>query len=374
MATSKDYGLGEFTYPRGWFLIADASKVTSDPMSLHFFGQDLALYRGKDSGKVVLLDAICPHMGTNIACETHSWTALDGRVEGDCIRCPYHAWRFGPDGKCNDIPYSSKPIPPAAKVKSWTVVEQLGAVFVWHDPEGGEPEWEAPNLEEWDDPAYVHWQLDDLGELNCHPQEIVDNIADCSHLGPLHGSTVQFFENEFRGHLAIQRQGGGHRTLASADGNSPLLVTDTVYHGPGILFSHVSGLQTTVMLIAHTPTVDGTVHVWFGELVKGNSGAPTATEADVKAAREYQENSRWSFAQDFGIWANKAPCFHGMHVSGDGPFRKARLWYKQFYNPRAERDKHLRKAEGIYHVDHMAPAPEMKDGQSLAEAAKAAGL
>ncbi|HEU0196640.1 MAG TPA: Rieske 2Fe-2S domain-containing protein, partial [Nevskiaceae bacterium] len=87
MATSKDYGLGEFTYPRGWFLIADASKVTSEPQPLHFFGRDLALYRGKQSGKVFLLDAICPHMGTNIACETQSWTALDGRVEGDCIRC-----------------------------------------------------------------------------------------------------------------------------------------------------------------------------------------------------------------------------------------------------------------------------------------------
>ncbi len=57
MATTKDYGLGEFTFPRGWFMVADATKVTSVPTAVRFFGQDFALYRGKESGKVILLDA-----------------------------------------------------------------------------------------------------------------------------------------------------------------------------------------------------------------------------------------------------------------------------------------------------------------------------
>src|SRR3546814_6927399 len=81
-------------------------------------------------------------MGTHLARNSTSYVSQDGAVEGDSIRCPYHAWRFGPDGKCNEIPYSSGPIPPAAKVRSWPVVERMGAVFVWHDTEGGEPEWD----------------------------------------------------------------------------------------------------------------------------------------------------------------------------------------------------------------------------------------
>jgi 3-ketosteroid 9alpha-monooxygenase subunit A len=161
-------------------------------------------------------------------------------VDGDGIRCPYHAWRFGPDGKCDDIPYHSGPIPAAACVKSWTVTESLGAVWVWHDPEGGEPEWAHPSLPQWDDASWVRGHWDHLGLLNQHPQEVIDNICDYGHLGPIHGSTVDRYENEFKGHTATQRQCGGHRTLTAADGSGAVLHTDTTYHGPGVLISYLT--------------------------------------------------------------------------------------------------------------------------------------
>ena len=47
MATAADYDLGEFTFPRGWFMVADAEKVTRTPLSVRFFGKDLVLYRGE---------------------------------------------------------------------------------------------------------------------------------------------------------------------------------------------------------------------------------------------------------------------------------------------------------------------------------------
>ena len=35
MATSKDYRLGEFTFPRGWFMIADAEAlITHTPLAV----------------------------------------------------------------------------------------------------------------------------------------------------------------------------------------------------------------------------------------------------------------------------------------------------------------------------------------------------
>ncbi len=109
MATSKDYRLGEFTFPRGWFMIAAAEELnTHKPLAVRFFGNDFALYRGRATGKVVLLDAYCPHMKTHLAAPNHtSYVVIDvggSNIDGDGIRCPYHAWRFGPDGKCDDIP------------------------------------------------------------------------------------------------------------------------------------------------------------------------------------------------------------------------------------------------------------------------------
>ena len=53
MAKTADYDLGEFTFPRGWFMIARADEVSKKPLNLRYFGQDMVLYRG-DSGRLVL--------------------------------------------------------------------------------------------------------------------------------------------------------------------------------------------------------------------------------------------------------------------------------------------------------------------------------
>ncbi len=352
MATTAEYGLGEFTFPRGWFMIADVADVGDTPVPLRFFGREFALYRG-ESGRIVLLDAYCPHMGTHIARNTTSYVVIEGQIEGDSIRCPYHAWRFGPDGRCDDIPYHDGPIPAAACLKSWPVVESLGSIFVWHDPEEGEPDYDVPVLEEWNDPAWVHWKIDHLGELAWHPQEVIDNIADPAHLGPIHGSTLEYYENEFRGHVAIQRQGGGHKTLV--EGNA-MLETDTWYTGPGILLSRLTGLYDAIMYIAHTPVEDGSIKAWHGLMVKSEN--TIATEADVAVAREYQESALLAFAQDLEVWAAKRPCTQVLQIRSDGPYHKARAWYQQFYNPRAGASERHAKVDGTYTVKWLKSAPE----------------
>ena len=352
MATSAEYGLGSFTYPRGWFMIADLEEVTTQVLPLRFFGRELALYRGA-SGDLVLLDAICPHMGTNMARNTTSYVVLEGQIEGDSIRCPYHAWRFGPDGKCDDIPYHDGPIPSKACVNSWPVVERYGCVWMWHDPEGGAPEYELPDLPEWDKADWVQWKIDHLGELACHPQEIIDNMADSPHLGPIHGSTLEYFENEMRDHIVIQRQGGGHKTLAESN---TMLETDTWYTGPGILLSRLTGFYDAIMLITHTPVDDGRIKAWHALLVKSENGK--VGEAEIETARGFQESSRLAFLQDFEIWSHKEPVFQILQIKSDGPFHKVREWYKQFYNPRAEAAERQKKVNGVYRTSWLEPPPE----------------
>lgn len=355
MATTQEYGLGEFTYPRGWFMVAESAKVTHTPLGVKFFGQEFALYRGKDSGKVILLDAYCPHMGTHLARNATSYVSQDGAVEGDSIRCPYHAWRFGSDGKCNHIPYSTGPIPPAAKVRSWTVQEHLGAVFVWHDEEGGEPDYELPSIPEWDDVAWVIGQYDDLGMIQQHPQEVIDNISDVAHFDPVHGSRTKYFENEYRGHTVAQRMGGGHRTLIAEGG--PMLETVATYHGPSLLLTRMSGLYDSWIIIAHTPVEDGSTYVWHNLLVKSPTGQAVASDEDRAHARGYQDAALHAFAQDFEVWKHKRANLQGLYVQGDGPFIKQRAWYRQFYNARAKKADLLRGVEGIHLARGMPGAP-----------------
>src|SRR3546814_19654978 len=62
MAKTAEYGIGDFTYPRGWLMVAASVSVTTIPSDARFFGEDVVLYRGA-SGRPVMLEAYCPHMG-----------------------------------------------------------------------------------------------------------------------------------------------------------------------------------------------------------------------------------------------------------------------------------------------------------------------
>jgi 3-ketosteroid 9alpha-monooxygenase subunit A len=355
MATTAEYGLGEFTYPRGWFMVARSEEVSSTPLAVRYFGEDMVIYRGGQSGKVFMIEAYCPHMGTHLARNTTSYVVKDGdHVEGDNIRCPYHGWRFGPDGRVNQIPYSPAPIPKSACVKSWKVVERAGCLWAWHDPEGMEPDHELPPFESYDAPHWVNWNVRELGELACHPQEVVDNMADKAHLEPVHGSiAIESFDNAFEDHVCRQILSAGHRTLA-ADGGEPM-TNDTWYTGPGILQSVMVGANPSHMLIAHTPIDDGVIKVWYGLMVKVDNAAPT--DADRALAASYEDAGIDAFAQDFEIWSNKRPCIHPMMVRGDGPFDKVRIWYRQFYNPRAQAKTFQTRVNGRYTTRGTKSAP-----------------
>ena len=176
-------------------MVATSAQVGKKPHCVRFFGRDMVIYRG-DSGKAYMVGAYCPHMRTHIGKSMTSFMTQRGeQIEGESIHCPYHAWRFGPDGKCNKIPYSET-IPPAAELGAYEIVEKYGALFYWNDPEGGEPDYDLPEIPEWDDAHYVQWEIDELGSMNLHQIEVTDNICDTQHLAPIHATTKQFyFEN-----------------------------------------------------------------------------------------------------------------------------------------------------------------------------------
>lgn len=344
-------------------MIAVSKEVEQTPQAIRYFGQDMVIYRG-ESGRVVVIDAYCPHMGAHFAKNSTSYVVLDGeRIQGDSIRCPYHGWKFSPEGQCEEIPYSPSPIPKKACVKSWPVQELGGCVFMWHDPEGGDPDYDLPALDEWDDPAWVRWEVDHLGEMDTHPIEIVDNMVDKAHFTPIHGSAeAEYFENVFKDHVVVQDFAAGHRTLAEQ-----ALLTYTWYTGPAILRSRMDGDHPSIIQITHTPIDDGRIRAWHALLVK--SADPENPEQGVAMAREYQEQSRLSLMQDYEIWAHKRPTFQHLKVMGDGPFGQLRRWYQQFYVPRKKAAEIQQKVNGtiITKGTKRDPWPEKKQEVAVEE-------
>jgi 3-ketosteroid 9alpha-monooxygenase subunit A len=273
------------------------------------------------------------------------------QIEGDSIRCPYHGWRYNADGDVDDIPYFDGPCPKSASIRSYPVVDNMGCVMAWYDPDGRAPEYDPPFLSQWDDPQWVRWQLDHLGELSIHPQEILDNMADVRHLGPTHGAPSEYFENEYRDHICIQRQGGPMQLY------NTYLYTTTWYTGPGILLSkQVFGGNEMFELIANTPVDDGLVKCWHAVLYKGSESV--ATDADREAAKAAQAGALEAFGADFNVWKYKRPALKIMQLKTDGPFRLGRKWYSQFYQTPEGAQAVRKEINGLHHTEQMSTPAE----------------
>ncbi|RYG62528.1 Rieske (2Fe-2S) protein, partial [bacterium] len=119
-------------YPNGWFQVAYSDELAKEQvLPLKYFGKDLVLYRTAE-GAVHLMNAHCPHLGAHLG--------YGGKVEGDCIRCPFHSWKFDGEGACVEVPYAKK-IPERAKVGTWHVRDVNGLIMAWHHAKNEPPAW-----------------------------------------------------------------------------------------------------------------------------------------------------------------------------------------------------------------------------------------
>jgi phenylpropionate dioxygenase-like ring-hydroxylating dioxygenase large terminal subunit len=163
--------------PNGWFAVAwSKDLVKGEVKRIRYFDRELVLFRTR-SGVPRVLDAYCAHLGAHLA--------EGGRVMGESIRCPFHAWQYDGDGVVTHIPYCKR-IPSKARVRSWDVVERNHLIFVWHHAEDKPPSWEIPAMPEFDDPAWTEIRTFEL-EVPVHMQDMNENNCDPVHEDQLQG-------------------------------------------------------------------------------------------------------------------------------------------------------------------------------------------
>jgi 3-ketosteroid 9alpha-monooxygenase subunit A len=307
-------------YPRGWFVIGVSSELAvGDVRPIKYFGRDMVLYRS-ESGAAIAHDAFCPHLGAHLG--------YGGEVVGESIQCPFHAWRFDESGKCVDVPYAKR-IPPRACVKNNPVQEHNGLIFIWNaHVEGEEPTWEIPDIPEYGTDAWTDWGSA-LIEIKTHPKEIVENLADKGHFGPVHGTWANEFGNEFKGHIGIQKVAGVAYPRGGGEDHFELQST---YYGPGYMLTKMQSVLPNIMLLCHTPVDENNVHVRIGAIID---------ISNVKAGKEeflegYRNNIIVGFKEDIAIWENKKYRTRPILCDGDGDVGALRRWYQKFYMPQAE--------------------------------------
>lgn len=293
-----------FPIPNGWFVVARCEEMAAGTTAaLHYFGRDLVLYRG-DSGASYLLDAYCPHLGAHLA--------VGGKVEGDCIRCPFHGWRYeGSEGRCDEIPYGrSERIPPKARVRAYRCVERGGAIWAWHDLKGGDPFYELPLVPEMDDPAWTVPMVREF-QISTSCQEMAENNHDFAHFQYVHGTpTVPEGEEVIEGtYKAVKNPGLERETF-----------------GLGLGVVRLPGTLTFVSSV--TPIDHDNVHVrWFFSV---------PADAPPGSAEIFADQFTAGITQDIPIWENKIYRPLPVLTKSEAGIIAHRNWSKQFYSEEVE--------------------------------------
>ncbi len=163
-----------------WYPACLSSDLTEAPRKQRMLGQDFVVFRDQ-TGAAHCLSNVCVHRGASLA---------DGKVNKDCVECPYHGWQFNGEGVCTRIPSlgPDAKIPSRARVDSYPVQEKYGLVFAFL---GDLPEAERPPImdikeygqEGWRDTVqHFAWNID--------YKRSIENGIDSAHneyVHPTHG-------------------------------------------------------------------------------------------------------------------------------------------------------------------------------------------
>jgi phenylpropionate dioxygenase-like ring-hydroxylating dioxygenase large terminal subunit len=157
--------------PNFWYPVAVSGKVTKrKTLATAFAGERIVLYRG-ESGTVHALEDRCAHRQVPLSM---------GVVEGETLRCCYHAWAYRGNGRISQIPYLPRGVDrPPRGVRAYPVRESHGLVFVFP----GNPEKAAakqlPELPEVG--SAKHRTMTFSRTVHCHYSFLHENLLDMNH-------------------------------------------------------------------------------------------------------------------------------------------------------------------------------------------------
>jgi 5,5'-dehydrodivanillate O-demethylase oxygenase subunit len=140
-------------------------------LPVRILGEDFTAYRG-DSGTAYLVGPRCAHRGTQLSV---------GSVEGECIRCFYHGWKYDGSGQCIEQPAEGQSFAAKIRIPSYRAAEYIGLIFAYLGE--GEP----PPL-----PRYRRFEAADVSldvaalRRICNYFNNIDNSLDNAHVRFVH--------------------------------------------------------------------------------------------------------------------------------------------------------------------------------------------
>ena len=311
--------------PFGWFPVAYSKELDAgDVKPIFLFDEHQVLFR-TESGEAKLLEAFCPHLGAHLG---HG-----GKVVGEHVACPFHAWELDGDGVVRNIPYA-RAIPPRAReqcLHSYPLQERNQMIFAWYHPRRIEPTFDLEDIPEFSDPDWSELETYEW-EVPAAIQEMGENAVDIAHFVYVHSAT----------HMPKARIDlDGHRRVTEMvtktpkiddEGNIDIATTEDSYlisrnWGPGVSAQTFDRAFKTVMLGTMAPITSSRMKMRFA-FTKPKELSP---QFEVLTNGLIAEVVR-QVGHDIVIWENKRYRDNPILCDSDGPIAKYRKWFSQFYD------------------------------------------
>ena len=188
-----------------WVLVGRTDDVASwgDRLLVDVAGESVVVVRG-DDGELRGFYNVCRHRGAELVAPG----APRCGSFGSAIRCPYHAWTYGLDGRLRRAPFLAREDTPDVTLHPVSVDEWAGFVFV--DLSAGD----AGSLLEQLAPVPDRVRRYPLGELRrglsfryevaANWKVIAENYNECYHCGPVHPTLCDLVPTFRRGGSGLE--------------------------------------------------------------------------------------------------------------------------------------------------------------------------
>jgi phenylpropionate dioxygenase-like ring-hydroxylating dioxygenase large terminal subunit len=161
-----------------WYPVLESREVRRNPLGVERLGLQLVFWRTADGILHAHADR-CPHLGAALSA---------GKIVGEGLVCPFHAFEFGADGQCRHIPALGRQgrIPSGMVLRGFPLREAHGFVWLWW----GEKKEAYPDLPFF--PQLVDgWRYGTVAvDWPVHYSRAIENQLDVAHLPFVHRSTI----------------------------------------------------------------------------------------------------------------------------------------------------------------------------------------
>jgi phthalate 4,5-dioxygenase oxygenase subunit len=160
-------------------LMSSELPAGGDPKRVRLLGENLVAFRDR-AGNVGLLDENCPHRGASLAL---------ARVEECGLRCLYHGWLIGADGRVLEAPPEPEEhgFKDRVRAPGYPVQESGGMIWAYLGPPEHQPP--LPNF------PFTQLPLENVltmkVKVKCNWAQVIEGVIDSAHTNYLHQDVVR---------------------------------------------------------------------------------------------------------------------------------------------------------------------------------------